>query len=325
MRPHRLTMTRRVSVLAAAVAFAACAPAAPDEASAPEAPPDTIALQVAPLPLSLADPSLDTIGAFRYAGGLAISSDSTADLHGLSAIVVGDEGRLTSVGDLGVLFRARIVLDESGRLVGLDDGRLSRLLGEDGQPLFDKPQADAEGLAIFPGGDALVSFEREHRILRYPADGTLPSPVPSPAAAFPPNGGMEGLTVDPDRPGEYLVGAEESGETWTCRFDGGCEAGPAVPMPPGFGLTAIARVPGHGLAYLLRAYDPEQGNRIAVVIASEKGPVDRLEFARPLLVDNFEGLAAVARPDGAIRFYLLSDDNASPTQRTLLLAFDWRP
>jgi hypothetical protein len=26
-----------------------------------------------------------------------------------------------------------------------------------------------------------------------------------------------------------------------------------------------------------------------------------------------------------IRFYLISDDNGSATQRTLLLAFDWRP
>jgi hypothetical protein len=33
----------------------------------------------------------------------------------------------------------------------------------------------------------------------------------------------------------------------------------------------------------------------------------------------------VPRADGAIRFYLLSDDNFSKLQRTLLLAFDWRP
>jgi hypothetical protein len=33
----------------------------------------------------------------------------------------------------------------------------------------------------------------------------------------------------------------------------------------------------------------------------------------------------VPRADGSVRFYLLSDDNASAAQRTLLLAFDWRP
>jgi hypothetical protein len=43
-----------------------------------------------------------------------------------------------------------------------------------------------------------------------------------------------------------------------------------------------------------------------------------------LTVDNLEGVAAVPRPGGVTRFYLVSDDNASPQQRTLLLAFDWR-
>jgi hypothetical protein len=50
-----------------------------------------------------------------------------------------------------------------------------------------------------------------------------------------------------------------------------------------------------------------------------------MDLAAPMTVDNCEGLAAVLRPDGGVRFYLLSDDNALASQRTLLLAFDWRP
>jgi hypothetical protein len=50
-----------------------------------------------------------------------------------------------------------------------------------------------------------------------------------------------------------------------------------------------------------------------------------LVLERPLTVDNFEGVAAQARPDGRVRFYLISDDNFSGKQRTLLLAFDWTP
>ena len=37
---------------------------------------------------------------------------------------------------------------------------------------------------------------------------------------------------------------------------------------------------------------------------------------------NAEGIAAVRRPDGGVRLYILSDDNFNPGQRTLLLAFD---
>jgi hypothetical protein len=50
-----------------------------------------------------------------------------------------------------------------------------------------------------------------------------------------------------------------------------------------------------------------------------------MDLAPPLTVDNFEGMTAVIDAAGKTRFYLVSDDNASSSQRTLLLAFDWRP
>ncbi|MBL8555177.1 MAG: hypothetical protein JNL41_12925 [Phenylobacterium sp.] len=91
-------------------------------------------------------------------------------------------------------------------------------------------------------------------------------------------------------------------------------------------------VPGGGLAYLLRSFSPLRGNTVKLKVLDPAGRlVDQMEIARPLTVDNLEGLAAVARPDGAIRFYLIADDNfgfseGRPTgQRTLLMAFDWRP
>jgi hypothetical protein len=56
---------------------------------------------------------------------------------------------------------------------------------------------------------------------------------------------------------------------------------------------------------------------------ARRPPGARSDLAPPLTQDNFEGLAAVPRPEGT-RFYLLADDNALATQRTLLLAFDWQ-
>jgi hypothetical protein len=53
--------------------------------------------------------------------------------------------------------------------------------------------------------------------------------------------------------------------------------------------------------------------------------LDELALAAPLTVDNYEGVAALPRPDGSVRFYVISDDNFSRLPRTLLLAFDWRP
>jgi hypothetical protein len=53
--------------------------------------------------------------------------------------------------------------------------------------------------------------------------------------------------------------------------------------------------------------------------------IDRMRLERPATVDNMEGLAAIEGREGVIRFYLLSDDNYASLQRTLLLAYDWRP
>jgi hypothetical protein len=49
------------------------------------------------------------------------------------------------------------------------------------------------------------------------------------------------------------------------------------------------------------------------------------EFAKLdeyVTIDNFEGIAAKQMPDGRVRLYIISDDNFSDSQRTLLMVFD---
>ena len=137
---------------------------------------------------------------------------------------------------------------------------------------------------------------------------------------------MEALTADPEAGGDaYLVGAEVSGSIWSCRAAAACIQGARVEKPEEFGLVAMRRLPRGQSAYLLRAYDEVRGVRVSLQIVDAGKIVAHMDVAAPLSVDNFEGLAVVQRPDGGFRFYLMSDDNASPSQRTLLLAFDWRP
>jgi hypothetical protein len=45
-------------------------------------------------------------------------------------------------------------------------------------------------------------------------------------------------------------------------------------------------------------------------------------LAPPLALDNFEAAAVTRLPNGDVRLYIVSDDNFSPRQRTLLFAFD---
>ena len=260
-------------------------------------------------------------------GGVVLTSSQTDQLHGLSDLEMTGTDRLTAVGDLGVLLDARLVLDEAEQLVGLTDGSLTLLIGEGGEPLSDKVDADAEGLALLPNGDRLVSFERRDRIWLYPAAGGPPRPVAAPEVSFPLNGGMEALAADPEAGADaYVVGAEVSGDTWTCRVSSTrCIKGPSVDKPEGLGLVAITRLPRMQTAYLLRGFDEVRGARISLQIFRSGNMIARMDLAPPMTIDNYEGLAAVPRDDGGVRFYLMSDDNALAFQRTLLLAFDWVP
>jgi hypothetical protein len=201
------------------------------------------------------------------------------------------------------------------------------LTGLDGKPLQGKDNRDSEGQALMANGDLLVSFERRDRIWLYPANGGPPHAVPSPAVKFPYNEGMEALAPDPDRgPDAYIAGGETTGRTWNCTLTTPCIDGAKVPLDLGFGLVAARRMPEGRTAWLLRAFNPITLSVIDLRITDAAGrTVDQMELRRPLTVDNFEGLGVVPAADGSIRFYLISDDNFSRVQRTLLLAFDWKP
>ncbi|MES2894962.1 MAG: esterase-like activity of phytase family protein [Pseudomonadota bacterium] len=312
-------------ILAAALALTACAQPVTLPASPVPAGPG-ITIVATAVALNPQEPGQDRVGAFRYAGGLVLSSPDTARFHGLSDLAIGAGGAVTTVSDEGDLIKARLVLDKTGRLVGLTDGRVSALTNPDGKPLQGKQEGDSEGLAVLPNGDLLVSFEQRHRIWLYPAAGGAPRPAPAPQAAFPDNGGLEALGPDAAAGADaYVAGAEESGQTWTCRVSTTCVPGPVIAKPPEFGLVAVTRLPQGRTAWVLRAWDPVRGNRVSLVVRDDKTEVARMDLARPLTIDNFEAVAAVPARDGTIRFYLLSDDNFQSSQRTLLLAFDWKP
>lgn len=265
------------------------------------------------------------VGGFDYAGGLELTANHPELLHGLSDLEVHGE-QLLAVSDLGYGFAAELQLDSAQRLVGLKAAEVSPLLDLAGRPLQAKAAADAEGLALLPNGDRLVSFERQDRIWLYPAGGGLPQPVPAPQAVFADNSGLEALSAAPDLgPDVYLAGAESTGRRWQCQLSQvACMELPALPMPPGFKLVAMKRLSAQRSLYLLRFYDQTSGlTRIRLQVFDHSSLLAQLELSPPLTVDNFEGLAAVPRSDGGLRIYLLSDDNFNPEQRTLLLAFDW--
>ena len=315
---------RRFAGISLALTLAACAPQSARLPSSPVGAGPAIGVVVEPV----SEGPTASVGTFRYAGGFVMTSADTSRLHGLSDLEVMADGRIVAISDDGDLVKGRIVLGAEGRLTGVSQMTLAPLTDPGGKPLGgDKTTSDAEGLAILPNGDMMVSFERQHRIWLYPARGGPPRAVSSPNSAFPDNDGMEALALDlATGSGAYLVGREDTRETWTCRLSAGCRPG-IQPGDASMGKLGAARaLPGGRWAFLLRDFSVTSGATIRILITDRAGKtLDLHTITRPATVDNFEGISALPRADGSVRFYLISDDNFSPAQRTLLLAFDWTP
>jgi hypothetical protein len=331
-RRERVISCHVVGSILAGLAIASCArmPAATQVETPSSRDETAIDVRTSPVPLNPQDPTQIRIGAFTYAGGFEIRAVNTPRLHGLSDLAMSSDGHLVAVTDEGDIFEARLVLDTQGRLSGLVDGRLTRLIDLNGRPLRGKARADAEGLAVLPNGDRLVSFERNHRIWRYPAGNGRPVAVQAPAAAFPENEGLEALTSYPIAGSNAYLAGSETGRVWLCTTASGCQATKLGSMvPAGFALTAMAAYGEDGnLAILARAFDTRRGPRAIVRLLGPRAletprVIDELSIAAPLTRDNFEGVAVVPQSSGALRLYLVSDDNFSTTQHTYLLAFDW--
>ncbi len=304
--------------------------------SGPAAVPRPFPFEVIAKPLALdpGDPRRTTVGELTWAGGLELKARGTSSFGGLSGLDVEDDGRFMSQTDEGDLVRGRIVLDGQGRLTGVGEPTIQRMVDETGQALQSKVEADAEDITALPDGGYAVSFEQEHRVLRYPPGGGAGVRL-----AISPDMkrrdrdlGLEALAY---KDGALYEGAED-GEIWRCRIapvavhDACVSVMPTSPFP-GFKLTGLDAA-GPGFVAVYRTVGVFTGWRATIAYLQPatpdgRGPWTARRLAvldRPLTRDNMEGISAVPGPHGGWRLYLVSDNNFAGFQRTLLLAFDWK-
>jgi len=285
------------------------------------------------VPLNNQDQSILGAGKLRYRGGLALSADEP-HFGGLSGLIVSADGsELTAISDMGYRLQARLGYDRAGDLASVSDVRMGPLLAPDGARSTGKLRGDAESMAPDGRGGFLVGFEQDHRLWRYPTLAGRPSPVEAPAglADAPANGGLEALArLDDGRilalteelavPGgtRGWVGAPGRWQTLTLAVDGG------------FAATAAAVLPGGDVLVLQRRFPPVGARVLRIDAAAIKpGAILRGDELARLegtdTVDNMEGIAARRGANGETLIYLLSDDNFSPLQQTLLMMFELTP
>ena len=108
-----------------------------------------------------------------------------------------------------------------------------------------------------------------------------------------------------------------------------------VETPAGYSPTDIAQLPDGRVLVLLRKFrlglPPTYPCKIAIADPRDLRPGVTwrprviADLAAPLPSDNYEGLAIAPDPDGGSTVWVISDDNKSGLQRTLLLKLRWEP
>lgn len=274
----------------------------------------------------------------RLAGALALSSRD-ADFGGLSGLAALPGGRLAAVTDRGGWLVLRPVL-AAGQLVGVADASIGSLAAAGTAAAgAEKYEMDAEAVAITPAGNLLISFEQQHRIGQYegvPPRRLMGTSWHSQAMHWQSNGGGEALALWPDGAVLWLPEWPEAGVHHAVFSAAGARSRSVrVRGLSGFAITDAAVLDGNRVLLLHRRYTGvETAAALSVIDAGglRAGGVTAgaMMTARLLLrwdrasawpVDNMEG-AALVRESGRLILYLVSDDNFSSTQRSLLLRLE---
>ncbi|MEQ1820428.1 MAG: esterase-like activity of phytase family protein [Terricaulis sp.] len=322
-------MIRFFAVTTLALALFAC-----DEARSTDGDDQWRAINVEVIPV----PSpVERVGQLAFRGGIELRSRNPMFV-GLSGIEVLEDGRVVALSDEADWIEAHLTLDDHGYLTGFTDVRGAFMRDEHGRVLTRKSEADSEGLTQMADGRFAVSFERTNLIRIYdlnrdgPFGAAQMGPRLDEVAYLPANSSFEALATLDDN---LLTAAEGGDETVTPMWL--APLGARTPVPPrfsyplsdGFSLTGMDRLPSGDFVALERFYAPVIGPRARITrFAAPSGgggevhPEVLASLEPPFPLDNFEGISAVRMPDGATRIYIVSDNNKSAQQRTLLLAFD---
>jgi hypothetical protein len=305
---------------------------------------EPIAIEAVPIRhLDLSNREGDRFGALMFRGGIVLRSRDR-DFGGLSGLRLDPAGeRLTAISDRGRWFQARIVRDGSRTITGLADARLAPMLGPSG-PLPRSRDFDTESLEI-AGDTAWVGIERTHKIMRFEAHGgdftgARGTEVRLPAEmrrGVPRNQGFEAIgLVARGHPhaGALVVVTEAQFDAagnhvaWLLRR--GKAERFAVRRRDGYAVSDLAMLPSGDILLLERRYRPPLSlairlRRLPLAAVNPGATVDGTvlaEFSLAQDIDNMEGIDAHAAPGGKTIVTLVSDDNFSAFQRTLLLQFE---
>jgi hypothetical protein len=302
-----------------------------------------VSIDVNARPIASFDPrdrSHVRFGALEWRSGLVLTS-AFRGFGGLSGIRLDPKGeKFIALSDKGSWFTGRIVY--AGReMTGLADVEAAPMLGPDGMPITARGWFDSESLAL-DGTLVYVGLERVNQLLRFDfskgftrAAGEV-VPLPPAARKLPYNKGLEALVFVPKgRPlaGTLIAiserGLDPQGNIIAFLVGGASPGQFAVRRTNNFDISDAVLLPGDDLLILERKFSWVAGvgiriRRIALSSIAPGALVDGPTIFEADLgqeIDNMEGIDAHVTAEGDTVLTMVSDDNFSLLQRTLLLQF----
>jgi len=286
------------------------------------------------------NPSRQQFGLLEFRGGLVLNC-SHKSFGGFSALRVQPDGEhFVALSDRATWFRGRIV-SKDGKPIGIADAELAPVLDADGKPA---PRWDTESIAE-DNGTLYVGLERLHTIVRFDfgKDGVLARgqqiDVPPELKDLPFNQSLESLVYVPTKYqlGGTLIAISELGLTEAGDIKAFLIGGPtpgqfSVKRSNGYAISDAAMLPDSDILILERQYSPERGvsmriRRIRLADIKPGALVDGpviIEADKRNQIDNMEALSVIRTRSGETLLTIISDNNQSPAQRTVLLQFVMR-
>ncbi|NRG17036.1 esterase-like activity of phytase family protein [Rhizobiales bacterium] len=346
---RRKTPSGLAALICAALFLAAPPFAAPPFtaplSAAPDLPRGKVIIDTKPIPyFGIGEANRDRFGKLEFLGGLELLPRNR-HVGGLSGLAVADDGAsFIAVTDNGLWVTGGIRQDAAGRPLGLRPVEVAPILGSDGTPLVLAGRGDTEAVAIDRSGEAprlLVSAEGHHSIYAfgYPLDTSERAhsiPVPKAVTRLRANKGLEAVAVSsPDGPlGGTIVAIAERGASFDDDMQGfligGAVSGAfTVRRHDDFDVTDAAFLDDGDLLLLERRFNLRHGigMRIRRIDGDKLKPgavidgVTIIEAGFAHQIDNMEALAVHTSASGDTILTILSDDNRSILQRSLLLRF----
>jgi hypothetical protein len=335
---------RRVIALLAALSFFVIlspAPAAAQLIRYPAAP-TRIVVSTTPIDsFDLRDASRTRFGALEFRGGFTMTSVHRA-FGGISGIRMAPDGlSFVAITDRGGWFTGKLVYRD-GRPAGIADAEIAPLLAADGQPLAAQGWFDSESIAR-DGDSIYVGFERVHKIVKFDfgrhgvAARGEPIAVPPDFKSLSFNRGLECLAAVPAGAAQHaggLIAVTEAsldarGNTRAFILRSGGVTRFAVRRHDNFDVSDCALLGPSSLLLLERRFTRATGLAIRLRRLSLSAFANGAVADGPVLftadlgyqIDNLEGLAVHRNAQGETILTMVSDDNFSVIQRSILLQF----